>query len=41
MKCLILGTGLSGRAVADLLERKGYVVEFAKREDIKDRKSVV
>jgi len=38
MKVLILGNGLSGRAVGDLLEREGYEIEFAKKEDI-DAKS--
>lgn len=34
MKCLVLGTGISGRGAADLLSKEGYEVEFAKNEDI-------
>ena len=34
MKVLILGNGVSGRAVGDLLEREGCEIEFAKREDL-------
>ena len=34
MKVLILGSGLSGRAVADLLESEDYESAFAKTEDI-------
>ena len=34
MKCLVLGTGISGRGAADLLSKEGYEVEFAKNDDI-------